>query len=156
VSRDPFATRLPATAGWLLLTLAGGIALATRFVAIPWVVAGRSMEPTLRSGDRVLVDVWTYRHRSPRPGEIALCLTPASSRPLVKRVATPPGERSAARSAESGSRIWLQGDNAADSLDSRAFGGIEPGACHGRLIFRYWPPSGTGLSSEPGSEPPGL
>ena len=30
------------------------------------------MEPTLVPGDRVLVDLWTYRQRPPEPGEIVL------------------------------------------------------------------------------------
>ena len=61
------------TAGGLLgpLLVACSILLAwiwvgTSWIATPWSIAGPSMEPTLRPGDRVLVDLWSYRHRRPR------------------------------------------------------------------------------------------
>ena len=118
---------------------------ATRFLAIPWVVSGPSMEPTLRDGDRVLVELWSYRHRAPRPGEIALFEGPGGV-PLVKRIAGPrvePGEiplRSAFRPAEA-DEAWIPvaGDNPARSEDSRAFGPVPAHLFRGRVVWRYWP-----------------
>jgi signal peptidase I len=37
------------------------------------------------------------------------------------------------------------GDNAAASNDSRAFGVIPSRRIRGRVVWRYWPPSRTGV-----------
>ena len=85
----------------MALLLVGALA-ASEWLVLPWVVAGDSMSPTLRAGDRVLVDLWSYRQRPPRRGEVALLLEPGGE-PLVKRVARlPPGadRRAGAKAAE--------------------------------------------------------
>jgi nickel-type superoxide dismutase maturation protease len=118
----------------LLAGIAAGCFLGTAYLARPWVISGSSMEPELAPGDRVIVDLWSYRHRAPRVGEVALVLGPSpSDPPLVKRVAaTPAGE------------LWLLGDNEAESLDSRAFGSVPRRRARGRVVIRYWPPSRAG------------
>jgi signal peptidase I len=138
----------------LLILLAAGILLATRFLAVPWVVLGDSMEPSLSRGDRVIVDVWTYRHRAPRPGEIALFRGPLPDEPiLIKRVVTnPPGEAPAPRPElwpEQGDPfshrvVWVRGDNEPKSVDSRLFGPVPADRLRGRVVFRYWPLSRAG------------
>jgi signal peptidase I len=132
------------------LVLALSVALlvvlaATRFVAIPWVVSGPSMEPTLRDGDRVLVDLWTYGRRPPRPGEIALLEGPGGVA-LVKRVAGArvDPDRIPARSvfrATEGDEAWIPvaGDNPSHSDDSRTFGPVPVHRFRGRIVWRYWP-----------------
>jgi signal peptidase I len=122
---------------WVAATLgvvSAGLVLAAEHLVMPWVVVGRSMEPTLHRGDRVLVDCWTYRHRRPRVGEIALLLAP-SNLPLVKRVASRP---------TLDDRVRVVGDNAANSVDSRQFGAVPSGRFRGRIVFRYWPLSRAG------------
>jgi signal peptidase I len=42
------------------------------FIAQSFVVQGRSMEPTLHNGQRLLVDKLTYRFRAPAAGEIII------------------------------------------------------------------------------------
>ena len=137
----------------LLAVVAVGVLLATGYLVLPWVVAGPSMQPTLKPGDRVLVDLWTYRHRAPRPGEIALFVGPAPSRgPLVKRIAPAPPfptDRPNTRiwdltavSSEPG--IWVLGDHPAESDDSRRFGAVPRERFVGRVVLRYWPPSRAG------------
>ncbi len=127
--------------------------LATEHLARPWVVAGPSMAPALEPGDRVVVDLWTYRHRHPRPGEVALFRGPEPrGATLVKRVAAlprfprdrPQRERWSVEDRDEGAGIWLLGDNAADSVDSRSFGALPPSRLSGRVILRYWPPSRAG------------
>ena len=97
-------------------------------------VAGPSMSPTVRHGDRLLV----RRVRSPaavRPGDVVLARFP--SRPellVVKRVRrTVPGGQ------------WVEGDNAVVTDDSRAFG---PAVVVGRVVARLWPRPGR-LSQAP-------
>jgi signal peptidase I len=136
----------------LLALLWVAIYLATECLARPWTIQGNSMEPALWPGDRVLVDLWTYRHRQPRPGEvIVFAQLGAGGAALVKRVALPPG----ARRSDPG-LVWVLGDNAAVSSDSRVFGEVP---CHrviGRVVLRYWPPSRfSGIDgSTVGSRPP--
>ena len=97
----------------------------------PWVVArvaGPSMTPTVRSGDRLLarrVGAGT----AVRPGAVVLARFPA--RPgllVVKRVrrAVPGGH-------------WVEGDNSFVTDDSRAFG---PAVVVGRVVGRLWPRPG--------------
>jgi signal peptidase I len=114
--------------------------LATECLARPWVVHGPSMEPTLRAGDRVIVDLWSYRHRPPRRGEVVVfegtAPVPAT---WVKRVAEPPEGRDPAPR-----NVWVLGDNPEVSTDSRQLGPVPVERVVGRVVFRYWPPSRVG------------
>ena len=60
----------------LLALVAAGIYLVTDRLVLPWTVQGPSMVTTLQHGDRVLVDLWSYRHRAPRRGEVVLFAVP--------------------------------------------------------------------------------
>jgi nickel-type superoxide dismutase maturation protease len=113
----------------MMTVLVVALLIAGERLAIPWTVAGVSMAPVLLPGDRVLVDRWTYRHRPPRAGEVVLLLGP-SDVPMVKRVA---------RVESRGGQVWVVGDNAADSVDSRRFGGLPAARIQGRVVCRYWP-----------------
>lgn len=127
----------------LLVLLLVGILLGTRFLALPWVVAGPSMEPTLRPGDRVIVDVWTYRQRRPRPGEVAVLRGAGPGQAhLVKRVVPAPDPTRARSGGQAG--LWVEGDNPGRSLDSRRFGPVPAERLVGRVVWRYWPPSRAG------------
>ena len=91
-------------------------------------VAGRSMEPTFRDGDWLLV---RKLGRAPRAGEVVVAADPREpSRLLVKRV----------RSVADG-RVTVQGDHAdpAESTDSRHFGPLPGSAVLGRPVLRYAP-----------------
>jgi signal peptidase I len=125
-------------------------ALISVLFAVPAVVAGDSMRPTLRPGDRLLVDRFTLRLRPPRRGELVVALP--KLRPelwIVKRVVGLPGESVELRgdllsinghplaepylangAAQIGRFSWqlgrseylLLGDNRAESDDSRLYG----------------------------------
>ena len=148
--------RLPAELRWLVETIAALailtalVLLGTKFVAIPWTVLGSSMEPALHPGDRVIVDLRTYRHRAPEPGEVALLLGPDGT-PLVKRIALAPGPSEAPApfvlepEDRSSIRLWVLGDNPGESSDSRLFGPVPAGRFRGRVVFRYWPLSRLGI-----------
>jgi nickel-type superoxide dismutase maturation protease len=101
-------------------------ALPTRWVLAR--VAGPSMSPTVRHGDRLLV-----RRLRPgaavAPGTVVLARFPARPELLVvKRVR---------REAPGGS--WVVGDNPLVTDDSRAFGVAVP---VGRVVGRLWPRPG--------------
>jgi len=131
------AVDLALVLGFLLAVLY----LSTEFLARPWVVHGSSMEPTLGDGDRVIVDLWTYRHRPPRPGEIVLLEGALPGSPtMVKRVAEPP-----VGVILGGRTLWVLGDNPGGSADSRQMGGLPLERVVGRVVLLYWPPIRAGL-----------
>lgn len=103
--------------------------LAGRFTR--YEIAGESMLPALRPGDWVIVDRRAWAYREPGEDEIALARDPRDpSRTLVKRI----------RACEPGGELWLLGDNARRSTDSRTLGAFSPEALLGRVRWRYWPP----------------
>ena len=86
-------------------------------------VSGRSMEPTLRDGDMLLV---SYGGRV-RPADVVVVALP--SRPLAVK-------RAINRTREG---WWVEGDCAALSTDSRQLGAVPAEAVLGRAVLRYWP-----------------
>ena len=115
-----------------------------------------SMLPTLRPGDRLLVDRGAYRHEAPSIGDIVVLVDPQQpERWLVKRVAgVGPGRfwRSGTglvttESPEAGAPIdlpqesvYVTGD-APGSRDSRMFGPVPWTALVGRA-YRCYAPAG--------------
>jgi SOS-response transcriptional repressor LexA len=88
------------------------------------VVRGRSMEPTLRDGDRLLV-----RHgATPRVGRLAVVRLPDGV-VAVKRVT---------RREDGG--WWVERDNPAVGVDSWTVGAIPDTAVLARVVARIWPP----------------
>jgi len=128
----------------LMGIILAALLLTERYLVSTRTVAGPSMEPTLMSGDRVLVDRWTFKHRRPRAGEIVVALDEAG-RPLVKRVAASPRGVEPDPGADA---VWLLGDNAPASMDSRRIGAVPVGRLAGRVFWRYWPLSRAGGFAE--------
>jgi signal peptidase I len=129
----------------VLVTVGCALWAVTRWVTIPWVVAGPSMEPTLAEGDRVLVDLVTLRRRLPRTGEIVVLSGPGGE-DLVKRIARDPYPGEAPYPVPSLSpdsplepSYPVLGDNEDQSLDSRTFGRVPRHRIRGRVVWRYWP-----------------
>lgn len=105
-----------------------GWRLGRRFAR--FAVSGESMAPTLRPGDWLLADTRAYATRLPHPGEVVLASDPRDpQRTLVKRI----------RYVDLEGRLWLEGDNASASTDSRDFGPIAASALCARVLLRYWP-----------------
>ena len=86
------------------------------------------MEPLLPAGSRVIAS--PYRPGSDlRVGDVVLARRP--DRPeveMVKRIVALDGER-----------LFLQGDNPAQSTDSRVFGPVDRSAVIAVIRWRYWP-----------------
>ncbi len=132
----------------LLFAAVLAVSLAAEFIAVPWSVAGPSMQPTLWDGERVLVDVWSYRNRRPRIGEVVLVEGPDGTW-LVKRMAALPAGTAAPDprvwgESPAGRSLWLLGDNPASSADSRRFGAVPADRVRGRVVLRFWPPNRAG------------
>ena len=88
------------------------------------VVRGRSMLPTLRDGDRLLVAVPGV----PRPGDLVVVRLPDGRPEAVKR---------ATRREDGG--WWVERDNPAEGVDSWLVGAIPDGDVRGVVRARLWP-----------------
>lgn len=124
----------------LLALFARGFVLELR------VVSGASMTPALLPGDRVLVDRMLYAPdlpaalarllpvRAPRRGDVVLARSPDDGRTaLIKRCVALAGDPLGPGVVPAGT-LWLEGDHAADSRDSRAFGAVDRRAVTGRVV----------------------
>jgi signal peptidase I len=112
-------------------------------------VSGRSMEPTLRHGDRVLVR--RAGVRAMRAGRLAVMAAPAGMGQdwMVKRVVAVPGDpvpydripapTGARHRAVPADRLVVLGDNLAVSLDSRRFGYVHARQLLGVVVCRLSP-----------------
>jgi nickel-type superoxide dismutase maturation protease len=95
------------------------------------VVRDESMLPTLRPGDRLLVDPRAYRSRAPRAGEIVILVDPVdSSRWLVKRILEVDATRG---------MVDVRGDAPETARDSRQFGPVPIASIVGRVYGCYYP-----------------
>jgi nickel-type superoxide dismutase maturation protease len=84
------------------------------------------MLPAYGPGDWLVVDTAAFRRRLPRVGEVVVARDPRhATRKLIKRV----------KSVDANGNIWLEGDNAGASTDSRHFGAVEQVA--GLVRWRY-------------------
>ncbi len=102
-------------------------------------VHGRSMLPTLREGDLLLLD----RAAPVRPGVVVVAVLPDGT-PAVKRVAH----------REAGG-WWLERDNPAEGVDSWLVGAVADSDVVGVARARLWPRPGRLAGASPGSLPPG-
>jgi len=167
---------------WLLVALretaqtvipAVVIALAINlFLAQATQVLGQSMEPTLHSSERVVIEKVTYGvFHGPRRGDIIVLKMPGQTERLIKRVVGLPGETVEIRTGVvfvEGKRLdepWtvnlgggsygplsvpplhviVLGDNRGASNDSRHFGPVPIDSIVGRAWFCYWPPEDVGM-----------
>jgi signal peptidase I len=155
--RDVVGTILPAVLIALLIHVF--LAQATR-------VYGQSMQPSLHTDERLVVEKLSYRFHGPRRGDVVVLHDPSGgSELLIKRVIGLPGERVTIadgrvfidgveieepyldQETEGSGRSWLvpplqvfvMGDNRQASRDSRSFGPIGRDQIIGRALFRYWP-----------------
>ena len=87
-------------------------------------VHGRSMEPTLREGDRLLL----LHGARPRIGGLAVVRLPGGV-VAVKRVTR--------REAEG---WWVERDNPQEGVDSWSVGAVPDDAVLARVLLRAWPP----------------
>jgi hypothetical protein len=91
------------------------------------VVRGRSMEPTLHEGDRLLVRYGVQ----PRPGRIAVVRLPGRPGLSVKRIGWKDAEG-----------WWIERDNPREGVDSWQVGAVGRDAVVAVALGRVWPRPG--------------
>ncbi|KAJ8922697.1 hypothetical protein NQ315_007730 [Exocentrus adspersus] len=106
--------------------------------------SGPSMEPTIVSDDILLTEhISVIRQRISR-GDVIIAKCPTNPKQQIcKRVIGLPGDKIKVGFASSQivpiGHVWLQGDNAGNSTDSRNYGPVPQGLIRSRAICKVWP-----------------
>jgi signal peptidase I len=129
-------------------------------------VHGQSMEPSLHSAQRLIVEKVSYKLHTPRRGDIVVVDVEGYDIPLIKRVIGLPGEAVEVRDNHvyidgqmlderyladviqrdygplqvAPGYVFVMGDNRGASNDSRYFGPVPIERILGRAWLSYWPP----------------
>lgn len=104
-----------------------------------------SMAPAIDPGDQVLVRKWGWTPEEARKGDVLVFrVSQDHGRYYIKRVAGLPGDTVGDGVVVPPAHLWMLGDNAGDSRDSREFGPVPFADFVGRAVYRYWPPTRVG------------
>ena len=157
----------------LLVSFALVFGFVRPFVVEAFYIPSESMVPTLRIGDRVLVNKFIYRFAQPERGDIIVFESvEGGGEDLIKRVVGVPGDKISVRGGRllvNGERqrepfvykkypdrsssgattvpedhVFVMGDNRANSRDSRYFGTVPERKIEGEAFLRFWPPDRIG------------
>lgn len=166
-------------AGAMLRELAGTLVpaivialLIHVFLAQATRVYGQSMEPSLHTNERLVIEKLSYHFHGPRRGDVVVLRDPGGSPELlIKRVVGLAGERVTIADGrvyidgvpldepyldqvtQGGGRSWVipplhvfvMGDNRSASRDSRIFGPVPLEQLIGKAMVRYWPLAEVGV-----------
>lgn len=151
---------------WFVVAIVA-LLLLHSFVVEPVRVRSDSMEPTLPSGAVLVIDKLTFHFREPRRGDVIVTADPRTGESIVKRVVAVAGDSvgidngtlvvNGAKVAENyvdnrgmqgfffgpdvvpPGRVFVLGDNRANSIDSRTFGPVAVDDVDGRVAAKIWP-----------------
>jgi signal peptidase I len=157
----------------LLVSFALVFGFVRPFVVEAFYIPSESMVPTLRVGDRVLVNKFIYRFTEPERGDVVVFESvEGGGEDLIKRVVGVSGDEISVRAGKllvNGERqrepyvngrfpdrsfsspttvpkghIFVMGDNRTNSRDSRYFGPVPKRKIEGEAFLRFWPPDRIG------------
>ena len=110
---------------------------------------GPSMLPTFSTAGDIVVVSHVFRPKNLKKGDIVIALSPTNAGHTVcKRVTGLPGDNVRGRKLPGErmrklvvpeGRVWLEGDNASNSTDSRTYGPVPAAMVKGKVLFRVWP-----------------
>jgi signal peptidase I len=133
-------------AAWIVgsvLFLGSVYSYARNNVFAVYKIASESMEPQTLKGDRVVVDKTAYNRISPNKGDIVVFIYPDDrSKVYIKRIAALPGET--IKLADGSiymvphGEVYVLGDNAGTSSDSRNFGPVPLADVLGKARLVCW------------------
>lgn len=143
------------------------------FLFQPFYIPSGSMEPTLKPGDRIIVNKLIYRYSQPKRGDIMVFKYPRDpARDFIKRTVGLPEETIEIKDSkvyinnkeipqpflEPGLKFgsfgpvevpegsyFMMGDNRNNSEDSRVWGTLPRENIVGKAMFIYWPLSRIGM-----------
>uniref|UniRef100_A0A0N5ASG6 Mitochondrial inner membrane protease subunit n=1 Tax=Syphacia muris TaxID=451379 RepID=A0A0N5ASG6_9BILA len=106
--------------------------------------SGPSMYPTIQDGDLVIAERMSVKLGNIRRGDIVGSLSPLDPDQLLcKRITKKQFDNVYDTIIPIGrvpkGHVYLEGDNFAQSTDSRYFGPVPQGLVQIRLVFRIWP-----------------
>jgi signal peptidase I len=153
------------------LALAVVFFLGINLVSARILVDGASMEPTLVTGERVIVNRLSYKFGNPQQGDIIVFYYPRNpSEEYIKRVIGLPGDTVQVKNGSvyvngqllhegyidvktnyTGTwqvpedQLFVLGDNRNNSSDSHDWGTVPMDYVVGKAILVYWPPTDWGL-----------
>ena len=153
----------------LVITFALVFGVVRPFVMEAFYIPSESMVPTFEVGDRVFVNKFIYRFREPKQGEIVVFKSiEGEQEDLIKRVVGVPGDTitlsngmllvdgvakdepyvnhrlpdlsSFGPVTVPEGKVFVLGDNRANSRDSRFFGPLPIQDVEGEAFVIFWPP----------------
>ena len=153
----------------LVITFALVFGVVRPFVMEAFYIPSESMVPTFEVGDRVFVNKFIYRFREPKQGEIVVFKSiEGEQEDLIKRVVGVPGDTitldngmllvngvpkdepyvnhqlpdpsSFGPITVPEGKVFVLGDNRANSRDSRFFGPLPIQDVEGEAFVIFWPP----------------
>lgn len=143
------------------------VLIVTNFFFRINIVYGKSMEPSLLSGTRILTNLIQYRFKDPKRFDLVIIKRPYDKeKQIIKRVIAFEGEtvqisggklyinniytpqnfphikilENFGPCAINKNNIFVIGDNRPDSEDSRSFGGVSKDLITGKPCAKLWPP----------------
>jgi inner membrane protease subunit 1 len=133
---------------WQTVQVVCGLWLFERHVLSLTLSQGPSMQPTLREqGDVLLLDrAYPSAARPVSVGDVVVCeSSDQENYSIVKRVVGVGGDELSREEwlhpyVVPPGHVWLEGDNAANSRDSRHYGAVPSALVRGRVLAVVWPP----------------
>ncbi|XP_057335627.1 mitochondrial inner membrane protease subunit 1 [Microplitis mediator] len=104
---------------------------------------GPSMEPTIHTHDVLFTEHISPRFDKLSKGDIIIAKSPTNPREIIcKRIGGVEGDRiycGFTSYVVPQGHLWLEGDNASNSSDSRSYGAIPKGLVISRAVCKVWP-----------------